>query len=524
VLYEEIFAPRRIRWHQQVARALEDVHGRRLEEHAQELAEHYSQSVDPSDLTKAVQFAEMAGRRAMSVFDYGEALARFGQALKAQDILDPDDAGRECDLLLSTADALLSLDLRAEALDDTLPQAYELAETIHDSTRAFRACRIALDCLIGEIREDTPLWHERAATHVGDDRRGQIRLLRAKAGYLLQAGYALDAANSLRDVLTIARDLDDANEIVGVTWLLLNGVELEASEVVSLINEANRRSNESVSTLNRLAFAASSAMALLSVGNRKDAESFVENLKGIANSSRHVRAAGLSAFQEGVMEFLDGRFDFVRTSGHDTLPVLNFRIAHYLGSPDETESLPHRPVHLRSLLPWLLEISRLFHNGDRMGASDSWRPLRGRLFEERHRMGQLNLAQMLEVALLLEDREAVKASLEGLQAYQSSRRYFIRTILICCLPLLLGKATAFLGQQTVGRQSYEAAVDFCAEMGDRPELALSHLGLAELLLDHFPDEHNAAIEHLDFAIAEFRDMKMQPALERALGRRGLLKA
>ncbi len=27
-----------------------------------------------------------------------------------------------------------------------------------------------------------------------------------------------------------------------------------------------------------------------------------------------------------------------------------------------------------------------------------------------------------------------------------------------------------------------------------------------------------------FAIAEFQDMKMQPALERALGRRGLLKA
>ena len=50
------------------------------------------------------------------------------------------------------------------------------------------------------------------------------------------------------------------------------------------------------------------------------------------------------------------------------------------------------------------------------------------------------------------------------------------------------------------------------------------LELAELLLDHYPDEHDAAIEHLDFAIAEFQDMKMQPALERALGRRGLLKA
>jgi hypothetical protein len=33
-----------------------------------------------------------------------------------------------------------------------------------------------------------------------------------------------------------------------------------------------------------------------------------------------------------------------------------------------------------------------------------------------------------------------------------------------------------------------------------------------------------AIEHLDFAIAELRKMKMQPALERALRHRGLLKA
>ncbi len=33
-----------------------------------------------------------------------------------------------------------------------------------------------------------------------------------------------------------------------------------------------------------------------------------------------------------------------------------------------------------------------------------------------------------------------------------------------------------------------------------------------------------SIEHPDFAIAEFQDMKMQPALERTLRRRGLLKA
>ena len=55
---------------------------------------------------------------------------------------------------------------------------------------------------------------------------------------------------------------------------------------------------------------------------------------------------------------------------------------------------------------------------------------------------------------------------------------------------------------------------------NRPELALTGAHLAELLLDHYPDERDAAVEHLDFAFAEFREMKMQPALERVLGCRG----
>jgi hypothetical protein len=58
----------------------------------------------------------------------------------------------------------------------------------------------------------------------------------------------------------------------------------------------------------------------------------------------------------------------------------------------------------------------------------------------------------------------------------------------------------------------------------RPELALSRLQLAELLLEHYPQEKSEAIAHLDFAISEFREMKMQPSLERALRHKQLLKA
>jgi len=45
-----------------------------------------------------------------------------------------------------------------------------------------------------------------------------------------------------------------------------------------------------------------------------------------------------------------------------------------------------------------------------------------------------------------------------------------------------------------------------------------------MLLEHHPQERAEVLERLGFAIAEFRDMKMQPALERALRREDILKA
>ena len=58
----------------------------------------------------------------------------------------------------------------------------------------------------------------------------------------------------------------------------------------------------------------------------------------------------------------------------------------------------------------------------------------------------------------------------------------------------------------------------------RPELALTRLQLAELLLEHYPQEKSEAIAHLDFAILEFRHMKMHTSLERALSHKQILKA
>jgi DNA-binding NarL/FixJ family response regulator len=81
---------------------------------------------------------------------------------------------------------------------------------------------------------------------------------------------------------------------------------------------------------------------------------------------------------------------------------------------------------------------------------------------------------------------------------------------------LLGDAAASLGERAQAHAYYARALEACATIGFRPEIALSHLGLGELLLRAGARERVEALAHLDFAIDEFRAMGMQPALERTL--------
>src|SRR5207245_505160 len=69
------------------------------------------------------------------------------RALKAQEVLDPDDKVRRCDLLLGLGEALLPAGESQQALDQTAAQALELAEALGDRARAFRTCRLAQGCI-----------------------------------------------------------------------------------------------------------------------------------------------------------------------------------------------------------------------------------------------------------------------------------------------------------------------------------------------------------------------------------------
>jgi tetratricopeptide (TPR) repeat protein len=127
----------------------------------------------------------------------------------------------------------------------------------------------------------------------------------------------------------------------------------------------------------------------------------------------------------------------------------------------------------------------------------------------------------LEAAVLVKHREAAGLLLER---FAGSFSPFVSFGALTCTTRHLGAAAALLGRPDEARKYYQEAIKVCTEMLFRPELALTRLQLAELLLEHYPGEKAEALEHLDFAIKESREMKMQPSLERALRHKDILKA
>ena len=127
----------------------------------------------------------------------------------------------------------------------------------------------------------------------------------------------------------------------------------------------------------------------------------------------------------------------------------------------------------------------------------------------------------MESAVLVEHHRAAELLLERFKdnTLATTGHYWST-----CVPRHLGGAAALLERYDEAKEHFEEAIRVCTDMRFRTEVALSRFGLAELLLDHYPNEKAEALEHLDFAINEFREMKMQPSLERALRRKDILKA
>jgi ATP/maltotriose-dependent transcriptional regulator MalT len=121
---------------------------------------------------------------------------------------------------------------------------------------------------------------------------------------------------------------------------------------------------------------------------------------------------------------------------------------------------------------------------------------------------------LLETATLLGNQKAAKTLSEQLScvAYLAGGDWFFT-----CVGRHLGDAAVLCGDRGAARNYYERALEAAGKIRFRPEIALTHLRLAELLVAEAQEPGiSEAIEHLDTAIPELRAMNMEPALERAV--------
>jgi tetratricopeptide (TPR) repeat protein len=551
-LYEEIIAPRRIRLHQQVARALEGVYKSRLGEHAAELAEHFSHSSDSADLKKAVNYGEMAAKRATDVYAYGEAVRLLDQALKVQEILDPDDKGKRCDLLLDLCDALILAIENKRVFDTAAPEAFALAEAVTDGSRAVRACMVAMMAIFAE---QSPLglgapqaaeWAERANRYARPNTieralaDSDLGATRYAAGHLRSGGKLLSQA------VELARNLGDPNTLwmTGANLLLYVTAPQHAQERARFAEELLASPRLGVNVFTAELALEMAGNAFLTLGQRQHAEEVWGELRAMAKRTGQFNIWFVSTAMDALLTLMDGHLEDavdmagrIRSRAEEAGASQNVNVYMHAGFAEYRAQL-YLGGNLEALGRALRDFSGV---ADRFGAmallplvlahlgqKDEVSEMLERLVVRRPGIATAEDETAaywdtlhLEAAVLAGHRRAAELLLNrfaGTSVVISGISY------PTCIFRHLGGAAGLLDRYEEARRYYQEAINVCTEIRFRPELALTRLQLAELLLEHYPKERAEALEHLDFAIKESREMKMQPSLERALKHKQILKA
>jgi tetratricopeptide (TPR) repeat protein len=539
-LSDEIVAPRRIRLHQQVARALEDVHSQRLGEHAAELAEHYAFSSDTADLTKAVHYGVLAAKRASDVFAYSEAVRQLERALMVQELADSDDKAARCDLLLALGEALTSGGQFGRVIANIAPDALTLAQALGDRSRAFRACDIALECFgIQGAATSTPLpefhrWAELAREYASPESIERILADLRLAGVLSSQGRLHEARLLRLEGLARAHRIGDAEVLArSVLLLVAQGAPRHWDERLRLARESAGWPREGMSARALGAMLWYSARALLASGDRAGAEELWRQLEELEERTHLLTVSRLISRRDVILATIDGRLE-------DALAVLR----QFVERADESGgSVSSRQFSLSMMLApvvylgraanWLAafdEFSALAGPASRAVGFGDARAVclahLGRVEEARvvveQRLEQIaadsgdqshmySLAWLLEAAVLVGDARAAAALNERLAcvAHLAMGEGFYT-----CPGRHLGDAATLMGDRETARAYYSAALEAAGKIRFRPELALIHMRMAELLA--LEGDRPGAQAHLDVAIPELREMQMQPALEHAL--------
>jgi tetratricopeptide (TPR) repeat protein len=347
----------------------------------------------------------------------------------------------------------------------------------------------------------------------------------------------------LSQALDLARRLGapDTYWFIAYSWFIIVGAPQHSEERLRLAEELAEQSRAGVNLITLGSALMGMVHTFLEFGQHRRAEDIMAEMKTLAERSGQPNALINSMLKDAMMAIWDGRLEEAveirrRILGRaEELGVLEFAMSWapfvlparvHLGDAGRalertlqgSRSVPGNVAAETLILYCLAHLGRYAEVAEMLERLVVARPGIGSAEDET--IAWLDITA-LQAALLAGHRRAAELLLRRLAGSSSvTSGWWLAT----CIGRHLGAAAALLGRPDEARKYYQEAIKDCTEMRFRPELALTRLQLAELLLEHYPDEKKEALEHLNFAIKEFQDMKMQPSLERALRHKEILKA
>jgi class 3 adenylate cyclase/tetratricopeptide (TPR) repeat protein len=241
VLYDDLSGLRRVRTHQRVAAALEELCGDDPGERVTELAHHWVVATRPIETDRAVDYARRAGDRALAQLAPEEATGWYAQALELHEGHGREDAGLHADLLIGLGEA----QRRAgqPAFRETLLRAAAIARAGGDTDRLVRAALAnnrGIHSASGYADPDRVAVLEAAADALGhDDSAARARVLATLAVELTYSERDRERRRVLADeALAVARRLGDDAALARVLNLRFNVVQVPENAAEQLASTA----------------------------------------------------------------------------------------------------------------------------------------------------------------------------------------------------------------------------------------------------------------------------------------------
>ncbi len=536
-VYERILPARKMQSHAAIGEALERLHQDNLNQHAAELAHHFTEARAVTGEEKVVEYSLIAGDKALESFAYEQALLYFRRVLDSKE-------GKTLDG--ETAQALFGI---GRAQSATLPR-HELMEAHLNLSRAFEyyAAEEDTDRIVAiaelpvlpltEHGISTGSLVERALEMVPGGSLEDGRL-HAYYGYVLgmERGDHSGAKDSFDQALRIAKRESDVR------------LEMRTLNYAAHVDLWNHRYKESLESSHRaIQLAVDVSDPRVEVGARYWAFIAARALGDIPEAERQGSAAlepaeklrdrnSLATVYSMIAWPLvfRGAWDSAREAnqrGQDLMPldprilVLRIILETQTGDRDQTE------IHLKHLeeVAWRSNAGPTTANATLAFASSLARSIFGDVGQSR--LGESSIDSVLlapsatpffssfarvGAALLSVVNDDIEAAGEHYEALKDSEDI---TVLHINVDRVKGLLAGTMGNLAAAAAHFQDATDFCRKAGHRPELAWTYYNHAALLVQRGgPSDHKNAASILQEGTSIATELGMAPLVEKAIALR-----